>query len=70
MSVRGKIKAIQGMRFLFALVVVLFHLKPSDLGNPICPYGYIGVTFFFVLSGYLFLKLDTNNINQCGCLAG
>ena len=43
----GLIKPLHGLRGLAALSVVLHHLAPMKFS------GAIGVTLFFVLSGYL-----------------
>lgn len=47
----GRIKALDGMRALAIVAVVLYHLRPSVL-----PGGFIGVTVFFVLSGFLITR--------------
>lgn len=53
----GEIKALTSLRGLFALWVVLFHLRAwSDLADRpvlIVDRGYLGVDFFFLLSGYI-----------------
>lgn len=46
-------------KFIFSVVVVLFHTNnfykvPTD--NPLFRYGYIAVEFFFLISGYYFAK--------------
>lgn len=46
-----RIKALDGMRALAIVAVVLYHLRPSVL-----PGGFIGVTVFFVLSGFLITR--------------
>lgn len=46
-----RIKALDGMRALAIMAVVLYHLRPSVL-----PGGFIGVTVFFVLSGFLITR--------------
>ncbi|MCG4616923.1 acyltransferase family protein [Varibaculum cambriense] len=47
----SRIKALDGMRALAIVAVVLYHLRPSVL-----PGGFIGVTVFFVLSGFLITR--------------
>lgn len=46
-----RIKALDGMRALAIVSVVLYHLRPSVL-----PGGFIGVTVFFALSGLLITR--------------
>lgn len=52
-----RLEALTGFRFLAALVVVLSHLgPPPGAPGPIRAFfasGYSGVTFFFVLSGFV-----------------
>lgn len=43
-----RLQALEGIRALAILAVVFYHLRPSLL-----PGGFIGVTVFFVLSGFL-----------------
>src|SRR5436190_14494061 len=57
----GWIPALDGIRGLAILMVMLFHYSPElDRSNPIervagsfCGYGWTGVDLFFVLSGFL-----------------
>lgn len=54
---RSRLAALTGLRFIAAMAVVLFHtappsLKPGVVGAVI-DHGYIGVTAFFVLSGFI-----------------
>src|SRR5579862_1932519 len=53
---------LASLRFFAALLVVLFHLGRSiahqpgiiaTIGTPIAAYGYVGVSIFFVLSGFV-----------------
>lgn len=46
-----RIAALDGLRALAIAGVVLYHLRPSRLTG-----GFLGVTLFFVLSGYLATK--------------
>lgn len=58
------IPALDGIRTLAVLAVILYHL-----GLPWAPGGFLGVTVFFVLSGYLITRLllgefvNTSTIN-------
>lgn len=45
---RGKVAALEGIRALSILAIVLYHADPSWL-----PGGFFGVSVFFVLTGYL-----------------
>ncbi|MCD7809991.1 MAG: acyltransferase family protein [Erysipelotrichaceae bacterium] len=72
-SKNGKIELL---RFIFCIVVLLFHLEKYLMGEPkldmgnltiaLCPHGSIGVEFFFIVSGFLmgktiYKKISTNN---------
>lgn len=46
------IPSLDGIRALAVIAVVIYHLSPSTL-----PGGMLGVTVFFVLSGYLITRL-------------
>ncbi len=57
---RPEIPALTSLRFFAALWVVLFHIREFGLWRGgITPYravvqlGYLGVSFFFVLSGFI-----------------
>ena len=54
---RDRIDALTGIRFFAALAVVLYHFWEIDLPgaptNLIVENGFVGVSFFFVLSGYI-----------------
>lgn len=51
---------IELLRFLFSVIIVLFHcnkdifdcISPENYSYALAPRGYIGVEFFFMLSGY------------------
>ena len=45
---KGKVAALEGIRALSILAIVLYHADPSWL-----PGGFFGVSVFFVLTGYL-----------------
>ncbi|RYZ74432.1 MAG: acyltransferase [Proteobacteria bacterium] len=50
------LNALTGMRFIAALLVLASHLWPARLGTITDPFyrsGFIGVSFFFVLSGFI-----------------
>ena len=50
-------RAIDGLRGVAVILVVLFHLFPE-----IFPFGYVGVDIFFVISGYLITKIIIKQI--------
>ena len=45
---RGRIGALEGIRTLSIVAILLYHADPSWL-----PGGFFGVSVFFVLTGYL-----------------
>ena len=70
-----QLKALTSIRFLFALLVVLFHgLEPRPEALDVFPgllktvisHGYVGVSFFFVLSGFILSYSYAGRICQPG----
>ncbi len=68
-----QLKALTSIRFLFALLVVLFHgLEPRPEALDVFPallktvilHGYVGVSFFFVLSGFILAYSYAGRIYQ------
>ena len=57
----GRVAALDGLRGLAVLAVVVYHLAPDRL-----PGGFLGVSMFFVLSGYLITSLLLNESTQTG----
>ncbi|MFJ5232333.1 acyltransferase family protein [Kitasatospora sp. NPDC088391] len=53
----SRLPSLTGLRFLAALLVVCYHLSrqvgPLPVLSPLAWYGRSGVTFFFVLSGFV-----------------
>ena len=53
----GRLDSLTGMRFLATLPVLLIHVGSNFFGPPwlraAFGYGYIGVSFFFILSGFV-----------------
>lgn len=58
----GRLRSLTGMRFIAALVIILFHTTflgfftgntQTVLGNVLWEGGYAGVSFFLILSGFL-----------------
>lgn len=58
---RRYITGLDGIRTLAVLGVIIYHLFPSQL-----PGGYLGVTIFFVVSGYLITDLLNQEWIQYG----
>jgi peptidoglycan/LPS O-acetylase OafA/YrhL len=55
-AIVSRIDGLTGLRFFFALLVVAHHSVQHWFGPasyPIADFGYIGVDFFFVLSGFV-----------------
>lgn len=56
-AARERLPSLTGLRFWAALLVVLYHLgreyRPLPWISPLTWYGRDGVTFFFVLSGFV-----------------
>src|SRR5947208_9971420 len=52
----ARLDALTGLRFWFAFLVVMHHSLEHWFGPrvyPVADFGYIGVDFFFVLSGFV-----------------
>lgn len=66
-SPRIRLDALTGMRWLAAFMVFFFHLRVfSPLPGPITAVfdqGYLGVTFFFVLSGFVLTWSQASNVS-------
>lgn len=57
-QVRQQVAALTSLRFFAAVLVVLFHYLPRPEGSPglglrLINHGFVGVSFFFVLSGFI-----------------
>ena len=63
---RPQIRALTGLRFLAALHVFAFHMTQSDSSRvpgfvrDIAACGYVAVSFFFVLSGFILTYVHTH----------
>ncbi len=65
-SADGRLYELDLLRFVAAAAVVIFHLgfigsaatgpQPSNLLAPVAKYGYLGVDFFFILSGFVIAR--------------
>jgi peptidoglycan/LPS O-acetylase OafA/YrhL len=58
-----RIKALDGLRGIAVAAVVIYHLSPSLL-----PGGFLGVSVFFVLSGYLITTLLLGESRSTGSI--
>ncbi|MBD8976607.1 acyltransferase family protein [Veillonella magna] len=56
---RGKLSGIDGLKAIAIIGVTLFHMLPQDV-----PGGYMGVSLFFVITGYLLAFSDSNRLRQ------
>ncbi|WP_173024254.1 acyltransferase family protein [Microbacterium oryzae] len=64
-ATRTRLDTLTSLRFFAALYVVLHHtFGPDDI--PLLHFGYLGVTFFFVLSGFV---LTWSNSTRDGAVA-
>ncbi len=71
-----QLRPLTSIRFLFALLVVVFHgqdtLKQGGFDNwpvvvrAVISHGYIGVSFFFVLSGFILAYAYRRKLNDGG----
>jgi peptidoglycan/LPS O-acetylase OafA/YrhL len=61
------IPALTGMRFVAALMVFVSHYGvPGISGVPalVASFGYVGVTFFFILSGFVLTYNHWTGLNE------
>ncbi|MBT1163066.1 acyltransferase family protein [Bifidobacterium felsineum] len=63
-SVSTHFTAIDGLRALAILGVVAYHTRPSLLRG-----GFLGVTIFFVISGFLITRSITGELNRTGSIS-
>jgi peptidoglycan/LPS O-acetylase OafA/YrhL len=57
-SVRFYLPALDGLRFIAFLLVLIHHLEaPPPAMNSIKTHGWVGVELFFAISGFLFFSL-------------
>lgn len=68
-----KILSLTGVRFIFALMIVIYHARPLIAESWIGGYpflmnlaetGYVGVSFFYVLSGFILTLVYSGHINS------
>ncbi len=61
---KGHVRALDGMRAVAVVLVVLFHLRVPGFAA-----GYLGVDVFFVLSGFLITSLLIAEMERTGRIA-
>ena len=59
-----RIAALDGLRGIAIIGVVLYHTRPSIL-----PGGFLGVTLFFVITGFLITRSVTREVGRTGTFA-
>ncbi|KAA6341559.1 hypothetical protein EZS27_010629 [termite gut metagenome] len=47
------IKSLTSLRFIFAIMIFMHHYSRGEGTGAIFPEGFLGVTFFFILSGFV-----------------
>ena len=57
---------IDGLRAIAVLSVILYHAEISFFGKNLFQGGFIGVDFFFVISGYLITSLILKELELTG----
>jgi peptidoglycan/LPS O-acetylase OafA/YrhL len=60
-TTRGHVRALDGMRAVAVVLVLLFHLRVPGFTS-----GYLGVDIFFVLSGFLITSLMLTELDRTG----
>ena len=58
-----KNKALEFWRFIFAIVICLYHYR-AQISKTFLPSGYLAVEFFFIISGYLLAKSVLSSIQS------
>ncbi len=69
MSKRKINPEIDLLKFIFSIIIVLYHSKNLTAmeGISILPYGFTAVEFFFIISGYLMVKSSKKfDVNRLG----
>ena len=61
----GRVRALDGLRGVALLLVVVYHFAPDVL-----PAGFLGVDVFFVLSGFLITSLALGEHGRSGAMSG
>lgn len=62
-SQRNHISALDGIRAIAIIAVIIYHMNPSGLTG-----GFLGVDVFFVLSGYLITWILLDRYNHLGSI--
>jgi peptidoglycan/LPS O-acetylase OafA/YrhL len=61
----GRIRELDSLRGLAAIVILIYHLRPGGL----VPMGWAAVDLFFVLSGYLITSIILAHVGTAGFFA-
>ena len=62
----GRLKFVDGLRGIAALMVVIYHLAPAGSVGRITARGHLGVEIFFVLSGFVIASVIGDNTITAG----
>ena len=54
---------IDFLRFIFAILILLYHFN-NNFKFGLSPHGYIGVEFFFIVSGFLMAKKVAHKLSE------
>src|SRR5690606_33233188 len=60
----GRLLGLDGLRGLAVVAVLVFHLWPSS-----APAGFLGVSLFFTLSGFVIVRLLLAEIDRTGTVS-
>lgn len=64
MGKANEINALTGIRGIFAIYVMLYHINPFNSSNVMLSNGYIAVDLFFILSGFILTHVYANQFKN------